>query len=81
MIDRLEIPIRRQSLSAKQVQQILGISQPTFYHIIRTGQLKAIKVGRAYRVFPDDLDAFIIAKKREMAEKVNRIKQRQTSRK
>jgi len=46
-------------LTAEEVAEILQIHVLTVYHYIRQGTLKAIRLGRNYRVVPDDLDLFI----------------------
>ena len=37
-------------LTTKDVREILGISTKTLLHLIHTGQLRSIKVGRSYRI-------------------------------
>jgi excisionase family DNA binding protein len=46
-------------LTPEVVARVLGKSKLTIIRWCRTGVLPAIKVGRAWRVRPEDLDAFI----------------------
>lgn len=41
----------------------LGVSMTTVRRLIDAGELKAVRVGRVYRMDPRDLDAFIQAHK------------------
>ena len=43
----------------------LGISLTTLRRLIAAGELPIVTIGRAYRVDPRDLDAFIDAHKRQ----------------
>lgn len=43
----------------KEVQDILSVSQRTLYYWIKSGRLKATKVGRQYRVTKEALDALL----------------------
>lgn len=45
-------------LSAKGVQQELGIGNSKTWELIRTGQLEAYKVGRITRVRRESIEAF-----------------------
>lgn len=48
-------------LTPKQVAEILQIHTLTIYNYIRQGKLDAIRLGRSYRVTPQDLARFIEA--------------------
>ena len=37
-------------LTTYDVQEILGISNKTLYHLLHTSQLRSIKVGHCYRI-------------------------------
>lgn len=37
-------------LTTKDTREILGVSTKTHLHLIHTGQLHSIKVGRSYRI-------------------------------
>jgi len=43
----------------EEVVEILRVSRRTIYNYIKTEQLKAIKVGREWRVTQKALDAFL----------------------
>ena len=42
-----------------EVQDILKVTQRTVYNYIKTGKLKAVKMGKYWRVRHEDLDAFL----------------------
>lgn len=46
-------------LTAADVARRLSISLRYAYHLIKTGQIANVQIGRAVRVLPRDLDAFI----------------------
>ena len=46
-------------LSLEQVADFLGVDYQLVYRLVRSGELSAIRVGRVYRVSPDDLNQFI----------------------
>ena len=46
-------------LTPEQVAQILQVHVLTLYSYIRQGKLNAIRLGRSYRVIPEDLTRFI----------------------
>ncbi|MFC1994106.1 helix-turn-helix domain-containing protein [Chloroflexota bacterium] len=48
-------------LTPEQVANILQINVLTVYSYIRRGSLDAIRLGRNYRIVPDDLAVFIDA--------------------
>jgi len=48
-------------LTPKQVAEILQIHTLTIYNYIRQGKLDAIRLGRSYRITPEDLARFIEA--------------------
>lgn len=45
-------------LTCQEVAQRYGVKTPTVWGWIRTGKLKACKIGRIYRVYPQDVEAF-----------------------
>jgi excisionase family DNA binding protein len=51
-------PISR-LLTVAEVANVIRVSRMTVYRLIRRGQLKAIRVGRNYRVREDDLNAYL----------------------
>jgi putative molybdopterin biosynthesis protein len=46
-------------LTTKEVMGYLKITRPTVFKLIKTGQLKAAKVGRDYRIYKSDVDNFL----------------------
>lgn len=46
-------------LTPEQVSEILQIHVLTVYHYIRQGKLDAVRLGRSYRIVPQDLDRLI----------------------
>jgi excisionase family DNA binding protein len=51
--------INQNLLTPEQVAEILQIHVLTVYHYIRQGKLGAIRLGRSYRIAPEDLDRLI----------------------
>jgi excisionase family DNA binding protein len=51
-------PISR-LLTVAEVATVIRVSRMTVYRLIRRGQLKAIRVGRNYRVREDDLELYL----------------------
>lgn len=54
-MDKLEM------YTLKEVEDILKVSQRSLYRYIKSGQLKAVKFGKAWRVSREDLEAFLKA--------------------
>lgn len=48
-------------LRGEEVAEALNISLPFAYKLMKSGQIKTVKLGRCVRVIPEDLDAFIEA--------------------
>jgi len=46
-------------LTVAEVASVMRVSRMTVYRLIRRGQLKAIRVGRNYRVREDDLNSYL----------------------
>ncbi|MEQ9607430.1 MAG: helix-turn-helix domain-containing protein [Kiloniellaceae bacterium] len=51
--------LSRQFLTVKDVAELLKIGEATVRHWIRAGDLRAIDVGREWRVAPIDLEDFL----------------------
>jgi excisionase family DNA binding protein len=68
-------------LTPEQVAKILQIHVLTVYSYIKQGKFDAVRLGRSYRILPEDLDTFVESNKsknnfkqeiqREMAESFN----------
>lgn len=48
-------------LKAKDVADILNISRAMVYRLIQMGEIRAVQIGTARRVRPDDLQVYIEA--------------------
>lgn len=48
-------------LTVAEVATVMRVSRMTVYRLIRRGQLKAIRVGRNYRVREGDLNEYLEA--------------------
>ncbi len=48
-------------LTVPEVATVMRVSRMTVYRLIRRGQLKAIRVGRNYRVREQDLNEYLEA--------------------
>ncbi|MEW6381429.1 MAG: helix-turn-helix domain-containing protein [bacterium] len=46
-------------LTTKEVMEYLKVTRPTVFKLIKTGQLRAAKVGRDYRIYRSDVDDFL----------------------
>ena len=46
-------------LTPEQVAEILQVHVLTVYSYIRRGSLPAVRLGRSYRIVPEDLTSFI----------------------
>jgi len=46
-------------MTVVEVATVMRVSRMTVYRLIRRGQLKAIRVGRNYRVREDDLNEYL----------------------
>lgn len=51
--------IKSNLLSCEEVARLLAISTSSVYTLIASGRLTSIRIGRAIRVSPDDLESFI----------------------
>lgn len=45
--------------TVKEVQALLGVGQRTMYNYLESGKLKAIKIGRKWRISQDALDSLL----------------------
>ncbi|OHW61240.1 helix-turn-helix domain protein [Andreesenia angusta] len=46
----------------KEVEPILKVTQRTLYNYIKSGKLKAVKIGKEWRVKHSDLEDFLNGK-------------------
>ena len=49
----------RRLLRIEQVAERLSVSRSMAWKIIDTGQLRSVRIGRAVRVRPEDLEAYL----------------------
>lgn len=54
-------------LTPEQVADILQIHVLTVYNYIRKGKFEAVRLGRTYRIDPEDLEYFVQANKSHKA--------------
>jgi excisionase family DNA binding protein len=52
-------PAQPRFLTVGEVAAALRVSNMTVYRLINAGQLKAVRVGRSFRLRPEDLDAYL----------------------
>ncbi len=50
---------REQYRTVKQVADLLQVNEVTVRRWIKDGELRAIDIGKVWRIGPDDLDAFL----------------------
>jgi excisionase family DNA binding protein len=50
-------------LTPEQVSEILQIHVLTVYSYIKKGKLAAVRLGRSYRIIPEDLDRWLESNK------------------
>jgi len=53
-----EAPAAGQPLSAKKAGAALGLSADRIYRLVRSGELRAIRVGKSVRIEPAELESF-----------------------
>jgi excisionase family DNA binding protein len=46
-------------LTVNEVADLLRVSRMTVYRLIKEGQMKALRVGRSYRLREDDVDEYL----------------------
>lgn len=49
----------------EEIAEQLGVSRAYVYGLIAAGDLRATKLGRATRIAPEDLEAFVQARRSE----------------
>ncbi len=50
---------RSRFLTVAEVAGLMRVSSMTVYRLIKAGDLRAVRVGKSYRVREDDLDAYL----------------------
>ncbi len=46
-------------LTVREVAQVMRVSNMTVYRLIHAGELVATRVGRSYRIWEDDVHAYL----------------------
>ncbi len=50
---------RPQLLTGGEVATMLRVSNMTVYRLVQSGELRALKIGKSYRLRDDDVDAYL----------------------
>lgn len=50
---------RTRFVTPNEVADMLRVSSMTVYRLIKSGEMRAIKVGRSYRLRQEDVDAYV----------------------
>jgi excisionase family DNA binding protein len=50
---------RPRFLTPAEVAEELRVSAMTVYRLIKAGELRAARIGKSYRIRPDDVDAYL----------------------
>jgi excisionase family DNA binding protein len=53
---------KSQFLTVTEVARMLRVSNMTVYRLITNGQLRAVRVGKSYRLREEDVDAYLAAR-------------------
>lgn len=55
-------PSRSRLLTPAEVAELLRVSSMTVYRLIKSGELRAARIGKSYRISEDDVDAYLQAR-------------------
>ena len=53
---------RPRFLTPAEVAEQLRVSSMTVYRLIKSGELRAARIGKSYRISEDDVDAYLAAR-------------------
>jgi excisionase family DNA binding protein len=53
---------RPRFLTPAEVAELLRVSAMTVYRLIKSGELRAARIGKSYRISEDDVDAYLQAR-------------------
>jgi excisionase family DNA binding protein len=53
---------RPRFLTPAEVAEQLRVSAMTVYRLIKSGELRAARIGKSYRVLEEDVDAYLAAR-------------------
>ncbi len=59
LVNKADKSMNEKLLTPTQVAERLQITERTVYEWIRGGKLTALKLGRLWRIHPEDLEAFL----------------------
>jgi excisionase family DNA binding protein len=54
-------PTNRAGLTVNEAAELLGVSRGCIYNILRSGQVDSFTIGRARRIRPESLTAYVDA--------------------
>lgn len=49
-------------LTVAEVADMLRVSTMTVYRLVKSGELRALQIGKSYRLREEDVDAFLAAR-------------------
>ncbi len=52
-------PARSRFLTPAEVAEELRVSAMTVYRLIKSGELRAARIGKSYRISEEDVDAYL----------------------
>jgi len=55
-------PARSRFLTPAEVADNLRVSAMTVYRLIKSGELRAARIGKSYRIREEDVDAYLSAR-------------------
>lgn len=53
---------RAKLLTVAEVADMLRVSTMTVYRLVKSGELRALQIGKSYRLREEDVDAFLAAR-------------------
>ena len=53
---------RSRFLTPAEVAELLRVSSMTVYRLIKSGELRAARIGKSYRISEDDVDTYLQAR-------------------
>ena len=52
-------PSRPGFLTPREVAEVLRVSDMTVYRLIRSGELRALRIGKSFRISEEDFDLYL----------------------
>lgn len=65
--------VKNNLLTPEQVAELLQLHVLTVYSYIRQGKLDAVRLGRAYRIIPQDLELFLQLNRTKMPSSPSKV--------